>query len=414
MQTLTAGSFLQLESSEKTDSLRFTAAQLAENSCQMIHQTVTLDAAQHLADRLWEKAEYVTKEAEKPQLKQIFVGSFLEKFCELKPDTAAVAGVENEIISESPVNQNEPQSFAAPGAVNSFASDETEIASDNEISPEQNHGDEFLGLVKDENSEVIETQADLSLSDEVVNQTIVAPSNGENQTSETVAPLQSEQTKIATEVSPPALHAPSESLTAPTAVKSESDKPASAPSPENAKLAASASTVAASVGKNVAAEPFEFDKCTINVSFQLLPAVAANDAETRTMLVSVVSHGNPPEIEMTRLPSGASVNEISDVVSRVLLKFKNGLPQKYIESLRRQKAKPTAKTNRATSGSTTALASQTQPVAKQTQITAVALAAEQTKQSETTGNASQTTAPAGAAAISKKKENQNDIQGSLF
>ena len=328
MQTLTPGAFLNLGSSEKTDSLRFTAAQLAENSSRMIPQKVTLDAIENLADRLWEKAEYVAKDAEKPQLKQIFVRHFVEKFCELKPDTAAV----EETANETSANQSERWIFDDPVTVNNCAADEIQNTTEGENPPEQNHGDEFLGLVKDDNSPLVKAQAVLSRENEVASQTVFSSPNNEaeqletpsdeNRTAEANGISQYEQkeaTKIAEttmEIAQTAalgVNGLLTSVAAPPTVKAEDDKAASIlPQPEKTKsVGVTAEDKGSSLGavanvKTDESEPFEFDKCAINVSFQLLPlAEIGADEAKRTMLVSIVSHGNPPEVEMVRLPAGA-------------------------------------------------------------------------------------------------------------
>lgn len=100
------------------------------------------------------------------------------------------------------------------------------------------------------------------------------------------------------------------------------------------------------------------------------------------------------------------------------MKFKSGLPQKYIESLRSQKAKPVAKTKAIVSHTTQSI-EQKPPVAAQAQIEIPAkVAGAPTEQSESgsninkaTSGVNQATTPLPAKAPPKK---ENDIQASLF
>ena len=46
-------------------------------------------------------------------------------------------------------------------------------------------------------------------------------------------------------------------------------------------------------------EPFEFDKCTVTLVLQLLPD--DKDEQGRKVIMSVHSHGDPPDMEMVRL-----------------------------------------------------------------------------------------------------------------
>ncbi len=56
MQTLTAGSFLNLENDEKVEALKFTARRLAEYSGNVVTESLNAEALENLANSLWEKA----------------------------------------------------------------------------------------------------------------------------------------------------------------------------------------------------------------------------------------------------------------------------------------------------------------------------------------------------------------------
>src|SRR5437868_255485 len=90
MQTLQAGSFLNLDSDEKVEALKFSARLLAEHSGKVVKENLNQQSLESLANNLWQKAEYVTREAERRRLQQIFVENFTERFRELQPDFDAL------------------------------------------------------------------------------------------------------------------------------------------------------------------------------------------------------------------------------------------------------------------------------------------------------------------------------------
>jgi valyl-tRNA synthetase len=71
MQTLQAGSFLNLENDQGVEALKFTARRLAEHSEGVVAENLNAAALENLANNLWEKAEYVARETERRRLKQI-------------------------------------------------------------------------------------------------------------------------------------------------------------------------------------------------------------------------------------------------------------------------------------------------------------------------------------------------------
>ena len=61
MQTLTAGSFLNLENAEAVEALKFTARRLAEHTANVVKENLSPVSLKNLANSLWEKAEYVAR-----------------------------------------------------------------------------------------------------------------------------------------------------------------------------------------------------------------------------------------------------------------------------------------------------------------------------------------------------------------
>ncbi len=62
MQTLTAGSFLNLENAESVEALKYTARRLAEHTATVATaENMQPAALENLALQLWNKAEYVAR-----------------------------------------------------------------------------------------------------------------------------------------------------------------------------------------------------------------------------------------------------------------------------------------------------------------------------------------------------------------
>jgi hypothetical protein len=99
MQTLTVGSFLNLENDSTVESLKHTARRLAEHTGTVVGENLNHAAHENLANSLWQKAEYVVRATERRRLHQIFVENFSERFRELKPETAEAQKSEPSVSS---------------------------------------------------------------------------------------------------------------------------------------------------------------------------------------------------------------------------------------------------------------------------------------------------------------------------
>jgi hypothetical protein len=168
-------------------------------------------------------------------------------------------------------------------------------------------------------------------------------------------------------------------------------------------------------------EPFEFEKCTINLNLTLLPAEIGKNA--RRVIVGATSHNLPPEIDFLEIADGGDLTQIAALVSEKLARFKQTLPVKYIEQLRTSKAK-SAKKAAPTKATTAAAAAPTQPATTQSNSTKESgeqnavdakRAATEKPQSEAATEkndaAASTTAPMPTA---NQSGAGNSIQGSLF
>jgi hypothetical protein len=167
-------------------------------------------------------------------------------------------------------------------------------------------------------------------------------------------------------------------------------------------------------------EPFEFEKCTINLNLTLLPMESGKN--TRKVIVGATSHNLPPEIEFLDITESGDLTQIAELVSEKLARFKQTLPVKYIEQLRASKAKSVKKTAQA-KATTAATAAPTESANNQANATKTSgeQKAPETKRAETEkpqseaatekNNTAASTAP---LPIVNQSGARNNIQGSLF
>lgn len=106
MQTLQAGSFLNLENAASVEALKFTVRRLAEHSDSVVKENLNAQSLESLANNLWQKAEYVTRETERRKLQQIFVENFSERFRELKLERGETEEQKFEVLQTDSAFEN--------------------------------------------------------------------------------------------------------------------------------------------------------------------------------------------------------------------------------------------------------------------------------------------------------------------
>lgn len=322
MQTLQAGSFLTLENAETVENLKFTARLLAEHTEKMVKENLQPAPLENLANNLWLKAEYVTRETERRRLQQIFVENFTERFRELKLDFDALnariidsfnqANVQEKVEVES--EQETTQANVSPTEQSSKA---------------HSQKDEFLGLVNPGEPEsqltVKETETATAAPQEIT-ENVSLP--------EAVKP---ENESVTAEATAPESHISQKAES--VAVTDSADKIRS--TAQNDSRASN--QVKTGTQSLEAKEPFEFGKCTVNLNLVLLPC--SGNETSRKIIISCASHTLPPEIEYLEIGMGENLEMIAGVVKDKLSRFRGTLPVKYIEQLRASKPGAT-KTNR--------------------------------------------------------------------
>lgn len=330
MQTLQAGSFLTLENAETVENLKFTARLLAEHTEKVVKENLQPAPLENLANNLWQKAEYVTRETERRRLQQIFVENFTERFRELKPDFDALTAQ----ITDSFNQANVPE--------------KAEVESEQNISPEntspapqsseaQAQKDEFLGLVKPEESfgETAAEETKAATSEEI--KQTVAQSEALTNTEAVITEKESGAVKVTV---PESNDVSQKAEVAAETVKEDvkTGKPQATAQNDSRNATQVKSGITVSEDK----EPFEFGKCTVNLNLVLLPCRGSETS--RKAIVSTASHNLAPEIEYLEIEMGEDLERIAALIKDKLSRFRGTLPVKYIEQLRASKNK-TAKTN---------------------------------------------------------------------
>jgi hypothetical protein len=405
MQTLTVGSFLNLENAETVEALKFTARRLAEMTTAVVAENWQPAALNNLANDLWQKAEYVARETERRRLQEIFNENFCERFRELKPEVSAAAIPSFETQPEVSLAKDIDSVEQSPATMESVSTpDSSAVESATAVEGKK---DEFLGFVKTDEPfvETPDTETDAA----AITAMRSAPENTEQETVKT-AP---EEEAVASE---------KVSTENPSATKPQSTAESVADAKNNPPPATSAVKTGATAPKSADAmkEPFEFGKCTVNLNLTLLPA--SSDGRRRRAIISAASHGSPPEIEFLEISEAENLTEITALMRGKLERFRQTLPAKYIEQLRQSKTKTEKKPTTVKIQAT--VAAPAKPETVQTNGTKTnggqqaqnssATETEQAKPEITATKENSAAQPAPVAVVPQVVAGANNVQPSLF
>lgn len=335
MQTLTAGSFLNLENAENVEALKFTARRLAEHTTTVVVENLQPAALDNLANDLWQKAEYVARETERRRLREIFNENFCERFRELKPEVSAAAIPNLETQPEVSLAKDIDSVEQSPATIDNVSTPDSSSESATGVEGKK---DEFLGFVKTDEPfvEMPNTETDAATITAMESAPEEEPVAGEKVSTENPSETKPQST------AEPVADAKNNPPPATSAVKNN----ATAPRPSDAVK-----------------EPFEFGKCTVNLNLTLLPASGDGRGQRRA-IISAASHNLPPEIEFLEISESENLTEIADLMRGKLERFRQTLPAKYIEQLRQSKTKTAKKPTTAKTQAT--LAAPTEPETAQT------------------------------------------------
>lgn len=354
MQILNSGSFINLDNREKIEQLIFTAKQVAHAALETEGFVNKDENNRQLALEIWQGAEYMCRDHEEANIKNIFVKNFLEQLRELKGASETPSKL-SENVGEKIENNvpHEDKVDAVPKSVEQ---------------PKQS--DEFLGFVSHtestgQGSEPLTVIAGANETDKNESETCENAIN-ENDSIENrsavgmetfaSAPTGNEVNAVVHNVSddlPAAIAFENDELRNKTVNKSNEFNLSNAPVADEADDVIQSE---ANEGSTISAitlpekEPYQFDKCTVTATIQLLPTNLGT--VMRKAVLSVRTHNFAPQISIVELENGGKAEELAPALAKVLEDYRNNLPVKVMDKLKKEK--PVAKRQSSASKTTPA------------------------------------------------------------
>jgi phosphoribosylformylglycinamidine (FGAM) synthase PurS component len=285
MEILSAGAFINLENQEKIEQLKYTARELANAAIETEGFVNEEGAARKLALEFWQGLEYMCRESEKGAIQNIFTGEFLQRLRELRP-----------------------------------------CATVSEITPT----DETPGFVQERTSQTITAE------DEFLG--VLAPENQETDLIENTVEIQ--EIPISTED-----FAETEQIEEIEFVENESDSKYSEENVSQIAAATLANTEVETTEIEVAGslslpekEPYQFGKCTVTATIQLLPV--DENSDLRRAVFSVKTHDFAPDYSLVQLSDSKLTASLAPELEKVLAKYQADLPFKVMDKMKKEKAAP--------------------------------------------------------------------------
>lgn len=285
MEILNSGSFINLENQEKIERLKFTAAELANAAMETEGFAGDEESGRRLALEFWQGLEYMCRETEEAAIKNIFLNHFLDRLRELRPiqPTAEIELLEDaaECVSEQ---------------------------IDKETKPE----DEFLGVIETTENELIQSESD-ETSIQTKDFSILENDSSEEREVRTTEKNSSESV---------------ERQSSPAEEQPEKVAPAQEKSVETKRAVSNLALPEK--------EPYQFNKCTVTATIQLLPA-GDDGATSRKAVLSVRTHDFAPQISLVELAGNNLTAELAPELEKVLAKYQSDLPAKVMDKLKKEK-----------------------------------------------------------------------------
>ncbi len=320
MEILSSGSFINLENQEKIEQLKFTAAELANAALESEGFINEEERARKLALEFWQGLEYMCRESEQAAIQNIFLNHFLERLRELR----------------------------APVSVFSIAlPNESQLETLDAVESRTNSEDEFLGVIETDEAEI---EAEQPFTEEISIQTEDFAAK-ENDLADDIE-IEMAETDLA-ESADLADVADNEAETTDSETDNQ-EKP-----------------IESSFGLPEK-EPYQFNKCTVTVAIQLLPA--QENSNGRKAVLSVRTHDFAPQISLVELAGNNLTGEIMPELEKVLATYKSDLPLKVMDKMKKEKT--TAKRNAPKPNSEAKTVSPT--VAKSTEVSSGKIAETET------------------------------------
>jgi hypothetical protein len=395
MEILSSGSFVNLENQGKIEQLIYTAREIAAAAVGTDGFVSEEENNRRLALEIWQGAEYMTRDHEEGQVKNIFINNFLDRLRELggapkmpngEPENSAETA-EEDSPDENAASRDEFLGFVGTAEV-------SERESTEQASPD---GENTLETADESVAEPV-SNTDPNSQEEKAGDNFVEPDN-----SLTEATLETENGDPEKDES------------------QETNQPAESDKDEN-------SQVGANPKQNVSTitlpekEPYQFDKCTVTATIQLLPV---GDGIRRAVL-SVRTHDFAPQISVVELNDGATPAQLLPALQSAFDKYKTDLPVKVMDKMKREKSagkKQPVKTAVETKPDQNAKSAAASAAKPETEPVATVVPKAENNQAATTATVAAPTPPASSQAIetarrskagAKNAKPEDDRQGNLF
>ena len=356
MDILNSGSFVPLDNREKIEQLIFTAKTLATEVSRTEGFQSSGPTNHQLGLEMWKGAEYMCRAHEEANIRNLFLSKFLETLREIGRQNTVEPRPPQPQFIDSPTVRPPDQAHplvttttlaTPPGPVAlSAPARSPDLAQQQE--PEE-PADEYLGVVLDNNE--IGTQRP-SYSDECVPEcdadieAIVnrldaeQPEPRSNEHSEPIG-TRSEQTEMvaATNVSPGKAEPDDPPPTERNVLSEVVEEEIHIEVPDSPEQCSIESIVLAEK------EAYNFDGCTVTAVLQLLPEAEG----VRKCVVSIRTHDFTPSVSIGDVTTADVHSQISEALGLVFEQYRNELPARAAEKLKKEKpaakkaSKPAAK-----------------------------------------------------------------------
>lgn len=292
MEILSAGAFINLENQEKIECLQFTAVELANAALTTEGFANTEESGTRLALEFWQGLEYMCRETEEAAIKNIFLNHFLNRLRNSRPaqpaETIDLPQESVESVSDPLVNEEKPEDEFL-GIIDTAADDETSTEETVAVIEESlSRTEDFLTAENDSFEETEVKTTENGLVERVENKSLSTESTGEIEEKVESAPENTDGGKTAV---------------------------------GNLSLQEK--------------EPYQFNKCTVTATIQLLPTV--DGAISRKVVLSVRTHDFAPQISLVHLAGNNLTAELIPELEKVLAKYRSDLPAKVMDQLKREK-----------------------------------------------------------------------------
>lgn len=282
MEILSSGSFINTDNQEKIEQLKFTALQLANATAEKDGFINEEEACKKLGLEFWQGLEYMCRDTEEAAIKNIFLSHFLERLAELRK-------TENMAKSDLPNESKAKDEFLGVLA---------EISEDEEEDEETIIAEERKAIIEEGSKRTVEFPALDNDSAE----------NEESKPDDTVL----SESKV--ELS--------------GTLADETSKPDASNSNEKPQK-----EIVPKVFQLPEKESYQFDKCTVTSTIQLLPT----DTDKRRAVLSVRTHDFAPQISVHEFTGEVNSANLLSALDGAFEKYKTDLPVKVMDKLKKEK-----------------------------------------------------------------------------